>query len=245
MDFRKAEQGPPRRGSCSTLAQTIEQGRVVEIPRSSSSLNTGDPFERLVLRYRDEPSPVLKVELALMRLLDTRGCDALAQDLREMAKPWEVYTAASSLKDVLPEDPGLYMFVWRPPFKFELDSGSSRPGSIAQVLYVGQAGATAQNPSGNTLRGRFREYTRYLDAPPEGIWQDDVAARRASVLSRCLSLRPLEYWCAVVPNRTQIALLEDRLIKLLNPPANLNRGPRLRAQPPVPAFSRNTSDRRS
>jgi hypothetical protein len=188
-----------------------------------------------VLRYRDEPSPVLRVEWALMRLLDRRGCEALADDLRAMANPWEVFTANPSIRAMVPDKPGLYMFVWRPPFEFQVDS-TSRSGTISQVLYVGQAGASLQNNDGNTLRGRFREYIRYLEAPPEGVWNDDAATRRASILSRCLTLRPLEYWCAVVSNRSEIALLEDRIIKLLNPPANLHRRPRLKAQPPVPAF---------
>jgi hypothetical protein len=203
-----------------------------------AGLSTNDPFERLVLRYRDEPSPVLHVDWALSRLLDRRSCGVLAQDLREMASPWEVFNATANLGDMLPDDPGLYMFVWRPPFEFQVDS-DSRPGSITQVLYVGQAGASSQNGAGNSLRARFKDYVKHLEASPEGVWQGDFAMRRASVLSRCLTLRPLEYWCAVVSDRTKIALLEDRLIKLLNPPANLNRGPRLRAQPPVPAFTQN------
>ena len=194
-----------------------------------------DEIAELVLRHRDSDSPVIEVEWALLRLLDKNHCSMLEKDLGTRACPWEVHLATERLWEMLPSKPGLYMFVWRPPFRFEVAEGR-RPGDVHQVLYIGQAGAG--DGATTTLRERYKSYSRYLRGSPERLWGQGEPITRPKRLERYLTLRPLEYWFAVVEDRGQIALLEDRLLQLLNPPVNRERRPKLIARTPRPAFSR-------
>lgn len=194
-----------------------------------------DELARLVVRYRDSPSPMLQVEWALLRLLDATHCSMLQNDLHEHASQWEVCAATGDLWKMLPDRPGLYMFVWRPPFGFQVAEGR-RSGDLYQVLYVGQAGAGHGTTS--TLRDRYKTYTRHIGGSADLLWQRDEPISRASRLDRYLKLRPLEYWFTVVEDRAQIKLLEDRLLQLLNPPVNRDRRPRLVRGEPRPAFPR-------
>jgi hypothetical protein len=195
---------------------------------------TSDPFVPLVRRYGETDSPSLRVDLGLRRLLDRAHCRSLQRDLAEFASPWEVRSVTDQLGETLPDTPGLYMFVWRPDFAFQMASDSKPEGPL-QVLYIGQAGG-GRNSSG-TLRGRYKGYRKYLNGNPEEIWTDGaIPTRREGILARYLPLRPLEYWCSEVEDSSRVSLLEDRLIKLLNPPLNINQGPRLRPQSAQPAF---------
>lgn len=189
----------------------------------------------LCTRYRDSASPTLRVDWALLRLLDRHHCTMIEKDLAKHATPWEVYTAKERLWEMLPDKPGLYMFVWRPPFQFDVGE-DRRPGDLYQVLYVGQAGAGKQQNS--TLRQRYKNYSRHLRASPAQLWDHDEPIVRSKRLDRYLTLRPLEYWYTVVEDRSEIALLEDRLLQLLNPPINRDRRPKLVSRPARPAFAR-------
>ena len=196
-----------------------------------------DTLGRLILRHRDAPSPGLLVEWELLRLLDRAGCAALEDDLKEIAGPWETYEATERLWQALPDAPGLYMFVWRPPFRLAV-ADDRKPGSIFQVLYVGQAGAS-RDEHGNTLRERYKSYRKYLRGDPERLWAPGEPVSRNQRLARYLTLRPLEYWFAVVSDRSQVENLESRLTTLLNPPINDRGRPKIRARPstPEPAWS--------
>ncbi|MCP2281082.1 hypothetical protein APR09_006693 [Nocardia amikacinitolerans] len=187
-----------------------------------------DSLTRLVHRHREEDSPALPIEVGLLRMLDVESCRQLDQDLRDFASPWEVYQATEALQASLPDLPGLYMFVWRPEFQFSVDSRPSH-GSFPQLLYVGQAGAS-RTDDGNTIRSRYREYSRYLQASPESLWADTEPKTREQRLSRYLPLRPMEFWCTTVSDRNQIRGLEKRLIRLWNPPLNDSDRPKLRGR---------------
>lgn len=193
-----------------------------------------DPLEKLVTRHQDAPSPRLTHDWALLRLLDQRHCQALQSDLQVEASPWEVHDDVNEhLWEVLPDQPGLYLFVWRPPFRFVVE-GDRRPGDVSQVLYVGQTGSG--NGKAQTLRDRFKAYRRHLSSDPSSLWEGTTATTRTSLLDRYLTLRPLEFWFTVVPDRSHIGPLEDRLIKLLTPPCNSQLLPKLVALPARPAF---------
>ncbi|CAL9297387.1 hypothetical protein SUDANB180_04859 [Streptomyces sp. enrichment culture] len=183
---------------------------------SVSSMTGRDALTRMVQRHREEDSPGLPIEVGLLRMLDGESCRQLDQDLREFASPWEVHQATDNLAPALPDEPGLYMFVWRPQFQFTVDSRPSY-GSFPQLLYVGQAGAS-KSDSGNTIRQRYKEYRRYLRANPESLWTDSDPKTREQRLSRYLPLRPMEFWCTTVMDRNRIRGLEKRLIRLWNPP---------------------------
>lgn len=182
---------------------------------------------RLVSRYREEDSPALHVDMGLLRMLDEPGCKSLEADLEEHAGRWEIYTATDKLADALPDEPGLYMFVWRPPFQFRIDGPSE--GTFPQILYIGQAGGAAKD-FGNTIRARYKDYRKHLRGNAEELWTQEEPTTRSQRLSRYLSLRPLEFWCATTMDRSRIENLEKRLIRLHNPPLNQRSRPKLRGK---------------
>jgi hypothetical protein len=192
----------------------------------------------LVARHRDADSPTLEINWALLRLLDRGSCQQLQVDLQAEGEPWEVMTATERTWEAVPAESGLYMFVWRPWFTFDV-AERRRPGDLGQVLYIGKAGAddNGQPTSGN-LRLRYRDYLKHLRNDPDVLWSRTEPHTRPQLLDRYLTLRPLEYWFTVVPRHSEVPLLEDRLIKLLNPPCNKQRAPRLKGRlgPPRPAF---------
>lgn len=196
-------------------------------------------LQSLVLRHRDSPSPSLPVDWALLRLLDRNHSDQLSADLRTAApNGWEVHPASESLEDVLPEKPGLYMFVWRPWLDFTLDpNGAQR---LLQILYVGLAGARRceGDPNSNTIKDRFKGYKKFLRSDPKNLWSKFEPQGRDQTLSRYLALRPLEYWFVTISDGDSLESLEDRLIKTLNPPCNVAARPLMikMAGPEQPAF---------
>lgn len=188
----------------------------------------------LVAKHRDRDSPTLAVELALQRLLDVRDCLALQNTVAAVAGPWEAHAASERLYENLPAEAGIYMFVWRPPFHFDVHQGR-RPFDLTQVLYVGRAGGGS---STNTLKARYKDYRKYLRGDPAGLWEEGEPITRPTRLARYLTLRPLEYWCAVISDPAEVDSVEARLTKLLNPPLNKDRRPKLRPKPAVEAFTR-------
>ena len=195
-----------------------------------------EDLEALILRHRDSPSPYLGIDWALLRMLDRRGCQSLRDDLEKVSDAWEVRTATASTSDMIPDEPGLYMFVWRPWFRFKV-AESSRPGDLAEILYVGLAGAGKYAQA--TLKSRYHTgYRKYFPGNPAALWNQTEPTQRHGRLERYLSVTPLEYWFLVVKDRDQISLLEDRLIQLLNPPINRSRIPKVVRGTTQPAFTR-------
>lgn len=201
-----------------------------------------DDISRLVLRHRDEPSPTLPVEWPLLRFLDAAGTDTLVTDLSAAGTAWEVYEATERLWEHLPASPGLYMFVWRPWFRFRIAQPSSstsqlKPDAVSQILYIGQAGAS-DDKTGNTLKSRYKGYCRHIRADPHVLWSPTLRMTRPD-LSRYLALRPLEYWFTEIHDRSQIKSLERRLINMFNPPINLRDLPKVRShfRTAQPAFT--------
>jgi hypothetical protein len=206
-----------------------------------------DPLARLIHRHRDEPSPTLPAEWALLRLLDIAVTNTLADDLRTGGTPWEAYEATERLWEMLPDSPGLYMFVWRPWFRFHVAetsvaAGPPKPDSVAQILYIGQAGASVYG-DGSTLKQRYKSYRRHIRADPKVLWNAAQPMTRPQ-LSRYLALRPLEYWFTVVEDRAEVKSLESRLLAMFNPPMNKNELPRIKSRfkPPQPAFAKTRLD---
>lgn len=192
----------------------------------------------LITRYRDADSPVLGVDWALLRLLDQAGCEQLSDDLRADGQPWEIMTVTDQAWQAVPDDPGLYLFVWRPWFAFDV-ANAQRHGDLRQVLYVGKAGVDdAGNRTNGGLKQRYRDYIRHFRSEPDALWSRTAPRTRGQLLDRYLCLRPLEYWFTVIPRHENVPMLEDRLIKILNPPCNRQRVPKIVARfgPAIPAF---------
>lgn len=192
----------------------------------------------LIFQHRDASSPVLGVDWALLRLLDQVGSEQLCEDLRNAGQPWEIMTATERAWEAIPDEPGLYLFVWRPWFAFDV-AYAQRDGELRQVLYVGKAGADdAGNRTSGGLKQRYRSYVKHLRTEPDALWSRTEPRTRVQMLDRYLCLRPMEYWFKVIPRHEQVPMLEDRLIKMLNPPCNRQRVPRIVARlgPAMPAF---------
>lgn len=141
----------------------------------------------------------------------------LSNDLSAVASPWESYPLGANIFQLLPEEPGLYMFVWKPSaLRFRTDSNTLY---FNKVLYLGKASVS--------LKDRFRnEYRRIIEAAsPELFWDDAGVDSREMRLRRIFSLTPIDIWfCRVAVNNVNlIDNLETRLITLINPPGNIQR----------------------
>ena len=141
----------------------------------------------------------------------------LYNDLAAVASPWESYPLGQNVFQLLPEEPGLYMFIWSPnALKFQTDTV---PLEVLKILYVGKASVS--------IKERFRsEYRRILEAAsPSYFWEESALESRELRLKRLLSLSPIDIWfCRVSKNNVScIDNLETRLIKLINPPGNVQR----------------------
>jgi hypothetical protein len=141
----------------------------------------------------------------------------LLNDLKSVASPWESYPLGANVFQLLPADPGLYMFVWGPAaLTFSTDKD---PLCFQKILYIGKASVS--------LKDRFRsEYRRIIEtADPSLFWHDTPAETRQARLQRLLSLEPIDLWFCRIPS-TKVDLidnLETRLIELINPPGNFQR----------------------
>lgn len=185
-----------------------------------------DTHVRSVIRHRTEAGPSLDIRLGIAPMLDVPAHRVLQDDLEKHASLWEHALAVESLGDALPDEAGLYMFVWRPSISLAM-ADDTRIG-FHQVLYIGQAGGSGQR--GNTLRNRYRDYKKHLRGNPEHLWTEKPPTTRAGRLTHYLALRPLEFWFATVEDRAKIKNLEARLINLYNPPLNNQNRPKLRGR---------------
>ncbi|MET7299938.1 hypothetical protein [Embleya sp. NPDC005575] len=187
---------------------------------------TPDTVARAVIRHRLDASPALELQFGITPMMDVSGLQVLQDDLKRLASPWERLVATESIAIAIPDEPGVYMFVWRPAIKLAMADRTE--GSFHQVLYIGHAGGAGE--LGNTLRNRYRNYKKHLRGNPEDLWTREPPTNRDDRLTYYLALRPLEYWFATVDDRSMIRNLESRLIHLYNPPINTRGGPTLRGR---------------
>lgn len=188
---------------------------------------------RSLARHIDGPPASLDLVLPVDRHMNHDLCDGLKADLTLHCSPWEVMRATPTLWQQLPNSPGLYMFVFASALSIQREA-PAHPFRPAWVLYVGRAGC---DKSKGTLRSRYKsEYHKYVEADPEILWSRNPAQNRAERVARCLAVWPLQFWFTVVENAQVIPDLEERLIRLLNPPANHQQGRRIHYGPAEPAF---------
>jgi hypothetical protein len=167
--------------------------------------------------------------------MDSQYCQTLIEDLAIVAGDgWEVLKATKSAWRMIPNSPGLYMFVWKPSFELQMAKPPPQRVPFPWVLYVGRTGDAS---SKNTLKKRYREaYAKVVAGDPEALWDARQPRSRAERLRRYLSIVPLEFWYTVVSNVDAIAELERRLFNLFAPPFNVSGGPRLHPTKPEKAF---------
>ena len=163
-------------------------------------------------------------------LIDNSYCQRLSEMLYAEKKHWEQHKAVPGLGAMLPDEAGLYMFVWEP--RFTLRTTSTETSNLRWVLYIGKAGG----PGGKgTIRNRYTsEYSKYVGQDPSPLWDTQVVTKRDKRLARYLTLRPLDFWFLPIDDVQEIERLERKLIKLLRPPLNDQHGAKLRAGNPIP-----------
>lgn len=191
-------------------------------------------FIATVNKFRDEKASELPFVPSIERLIDSQSCKALADVFHEANGKWERRKAVPNLGQSLPRERGIYAFVWKPDFVFRF-AASPEIEQLSWVLYVGKAGE--EGGKNDTIHHRYvNEYSRYVGRDVSGLWDRSIPTRREERLARFLTLRPLEYWFLLVPEISDIPVLERRLIKLLQPPLNRQYGPTISPGKPVPAF---------
>jgi hypothetical protein len=162
-------------------------------------------------------------------LHDLDFCSILSSDLAKNCSNWESRLATATLWEQLPDEQGLYMFVWKPQ-NVQLKT-ERNDLAFPWCLYVGKTEAT--------LRTRYKnEYSKYLENPdPSQFWDISDSTSRAMRLKRLFALDKLEFWYCTANDVRLIANLEERLIKAFNPPGNIKNKLKPTAAP-FPAFSR-------
>ena len=197
-------------------------------------------FNRLLVKFRDETTHPISFEPCLERLMDSSECLALTEILHGEGLKWERKPATSTLWSMLPDERGIYMFVWCPDLTFRFESPQDIAATdyerLRWVLYVGKAGV--EEGKSDTLKQRYRSgYSKYVGQDPSPLWNRRPAenTRREELLARYLTVRPLEFWYLLFEDPEDIRMLEKRLIKTLNPPLNKQHGRRLIPGKPEPA----------
>jgi len=192
-----------------------------------------DDYNLVLAKYRDVETQPMHFLPSVSRLIDVQHCETVSKWLRNLGVKWERVAATPTLGDSLPDERGLYMFVWCPKLTLEFD-GPPHRYQPSWVLYVGKAGV--EGGTHDTIRQRYvSEYSKHVGRDPNCLWDTQTTDNREARLSRYLSVRPLEYWHLVLPTVKDIEHLERTLIKIFNPPLNRQHGAKLRATTTEPA----------
>jgi hypothetical protein len=190
-------------------------------------------WRQSISRHTDEDPAPISFLPSVRYLQDEEYCRTLHEDFKRYGSHWERRRATADLWQMLPQNSGLYMFVW---VRDRLLGNITNHNNfhLNWCLYVGKAGAG----SNNTLQSRYKqEYRKYLEArDPEIFWSERRDVNRQDRLQKVLSLEPIEYWFVEIEDQSKITNLENRLIKLLNPPGNVNGRATLKPQASRPAF---------
>lgn len=184
------------------------------------SLNDTE-FHEKIIRLRGKVACHLGFQPDLLKSLDRDFINMLRADLESAGIHWEKLVAVPDLGDQLPKSRGLYMFVWRPNINFRFSSDAKESAHrLTWILYVGKVGV--ENGVHDTFQRRYKDaYKKHLAKDPTIVFQaPEETVTRELLLSRYLTLRPLEYWYLPISDISQIIHLEDHLIRLLNPPLN-------------------------
>lgn len=183
-------------------------------------------LDRVLAFNRNEVAAPLTVSVPIHALIDKSYCLAVKDGLSEAGGEWQAFTATPNVADLLPNKPGLYMFLWEPYFGVKLEQGDYH---FKWCLYVGKAEHTS-------IQNRFRnEYQAYVQGDPSNLYQSS-GNNRKDLLRKYLCLQPLRLWCLEVENISVIDTFERKLIDILNPPLNTQGKLRGRIASPEKAF---------
>jgi len=192
-----------------------------------------EEYNLALAKYRDIETQPMHFLPSVSRLIDVQHCQTISKWLRDLGVKWERAQATATLGDSLPDERGLYMFVWCPKLTLEFE-GPPHKYQPTWVLYVGKAGI--EGGTHDTIKHRYvSEYSKHVGSNPNGLWDASDGDDRQARLNRYLSVRPLEHWHLVLSTVKDIDHLERTLIKIFNPPVNRQHGAKLRATVTEPA----------
>src|SRR5437764_5133412 len=130
-------------------------------------------FVQLVHKMRDEPAYPLLFEPTIEILIDSVHCDWLNKNIHQSGTRWERRLAVPTLWSQLPDERGLYMFVWRPELALRF-AAAPLEERFSWVLYVGKAGE--RDAKKDTIRNRYQgEYSKYVGQNATCLWEDAPA----------------------------------------------------------------------
>jgi hypothetical protein len=202
-------------------------------PTLGKNMNESE-LNQTIHKHRDELATLLEFCPRIEKLVDIDHCEQIQKFIHSHGSKWEKRSAISSLGDSLPNEQGVYMFVWTPKFSFEFDTGIVEP--INWIVYVGKAGIN--DGKNDTIKSRYiSEYRHYLGCNPSMLWDSKAIECREQRLKKFLNLWPLSFWYLPLGETTprEIELAERQLIRLFNPPLNVVHTRRLRPNKPEPA----------
>lgn len=179
-------------------------------------------LKKALLEHAERVIPPLEWGMDVRLTLDEDRLSTLSEAISQNGTKWEKLQANRSALKLIPDRPGLYMFVWR--LQVSLHTASEGTYQFRKVLYVGKAG-----PGGaSTIRKRFSaEYLRHIEGDPSALWTTKFQTRHDR-LSKLLLLQGLELWhCCSRGDEAHLQNWENDLIKVFSPPGNIiNRSPR-------------------
>lgn len=183
-------------------------------------------LDQVLAFNRNEVAEPLSVSVPVHALIDKSYCLAVKEALATAGQEWQTFTATPNVADLLPNSPGLYMFLWEPFFGIKLESGDYH---FKWCLYVGKAEHT-------TIRNRYKnEYQAYVQGDPAILYKEGGKSRK-EMLQKYLCLQPLRIWCLEINEVQLIDPYERKLIDILNPPLNTHGKLRGRLATPEKAF---------
>jgi hypothetical protein len=104
-----------------------------------------EEFNHILEQFRDDEPLRLSFEPALEKLLDNNHCQSISRLLRD-GGTWERLVATPQLSSELPEERGLYMFVWRPQIYFQFEDPKPE-----QPFWIGCGSSGARQKQHETL----------------------------------------------------------------------------------------------
>lgn len=175
-------------------------------------------MRKILARYKGKVCFPLEYLFPVDYMNDCDFIDMLKEDVDTSGDGWEVVKniSAGSAKAIPDKMKGLYFFMWSPQIDFETTQGVF---NICNVVYVGSSTSID-----NGIKNRFlADYEGLIGKHYDVHWIKKEAVGREDKLKKIMNLGCLNFFFNTMndASKEQILDMEERLIKLLNPPGNI------------------------